>query len=93
MTKTADRTILRYESTGLPIDHNKCAFRSGTAAPLVIANAQTDERLGLINLQFRTDDAAGIAYSAFPDWRGQGIAGRSVQLVARWATEELTEQA
>jgi RimJ/RimL family protein N-acetyltransferase len=65
------------------------AFRSGTAAPLVIADAKTDEPVGLINLQFRSDDVASIAYSVFPDRRGQGIAGRSVQLVAQWATEEL----
>ena len=65
------------------------AFRSGSAAPLVIANAKTDEPVGLINLQFRSDHVASIAYSVFPDQRGQGIAGRSVQLVARWAMEEL----
>jgi RimJ/RimL family protein N-acetyltransferase len=32
---------------------------------------------------------ATIAYSVFPDRRGQGIAGRSVQLVTRWANEDL----
>lgn len=65
------------------------AFRSGRSAPLVIADATTNQPVGLINLQFRSDDVATIAYSVFPDRRGRGIAGRSVELVKRWAAEEL----
>jgi RimJ/RimL family protein N-acetyltransferase len=65
------------------------SFRSGKAAPLVIADAETDEPVGLVNLQFRNDDVASVAYSVFPARRGEGIAGRSVQLVTSWATDEL----
>jgi RimJ/RimL family protein N-acetyltransferase len=61
------------------------AWRSGRAAPLVIADAVTDEPVGIINLQFRNDDVATIAYSVFPDSRGRGIAPRAVQLLAEWA--------
>jgi RimJ/RimL family protein N-acetyltransferase len=71
------------------LDRVAAAFRSGTAAPLVIADARTDEPVGLINLQFQNDDVASIAYSVFPGRRGEGIAGRSVDLVVEWATEEL----
>jgi RimJ/RimL family protein N-acetyltransferase len=71
------------------LDRVADAFRSGASAPMVVADAVTDEPVGLINLQFRSDDVATIAYSVFPDRRGRGIAGRSLELVARWATEEL----
>lgn len=64
------------------------AWRSGTAAPMVVADARTDEAMGLVNLQFREGSTA-IAYSVFPDHRGKGVAPRAVELVARWAFEEL----
>lgn len=52
----------------------KEAWQTGQATPLVIANAVTDEPVGVINLQFRDDDVATIAYNVFPSHRGQGIA-------------------
>lgn len=58
---------------------------SGKAAPFVIADAVTDRPLGLINLQFRSDTLATIAYSVFPAARGRGVAARAVALLARWA--------
>ncbi|QNE21292.1 GNAT family N-acetyltransferase [Kribbella qitaiheensis] len=65
------------------------AWRSGQAAPMVIAAAATDEPVGIVNLQFRDDEVATIAYSVFPASRGQGVAPRAVQLVSGWALGEL----
>jgi len=61
------------------------AFLSGRAAPLVIAEPESNEPIGLINLQFRDDHVATIAYSVFPAHRGKGVAPRAVRLVAEWA--------
>ncbi|SBT39189.1 GNAT family N-acetyltransferase [Micromonospora auratinigra] len=61
------------------------AWRSGRAAPLVIADAVTDEPLGMVNLQFRDDEVATVAYGVFPQQRGRGIAPRAVRLLAGWA--------
>ncbi len=65
------------------------AWRSGAAAPLVVADAATDEPVGLVNLQFRDDRTAAVAYSVFPQHRGRGIAPRAVRLVGPWARDEL----
>ncbi|MGW7079818.1 GNAT family N-acetyltransferase [Streptomyces sp. NPDC054866] len=65
------------------------AWRTGQAAPLVIADATTEEPTGIVNLQFRADDVATIAYSVFPAHRGRGIAPRAVQLVVTWALHDL----
>ncbi|MGW1846984.1 GNAT family N-acetyltransferase [Streptomyces sp. NPDC001966] len=67
----------------------KEAWQTGQATPLVIANAVTDEPVGVINLQFRDDDVATIAYNVFPSHRGQGIAPRAVRLVLAWAMNDL----
>ncbi|MCW3816582.1 GNAT family N-acetyltransferase [Micromonospora sp. DR5-3] len=64
-------------------------WRSGKAAPLVIADASTDEPVGSINLQFRSDTVATVAYGVFPQRRGQGVAPRAVRLLARWALTDL----
>jgi RimJ/RimL family protein N-acetyltransferase len=71
------------------LDRAGHAWRSGQAAPMVIADAATNRPIGLINLQFRTDDVATIAYSVFPDYRGQGIAPRAVVLMTMWAFSQL----
>jgi RimJ/RimL family protein N-acetyltransferase len=65
------------------------AWRNGQAAPLTIADAVTDEPVGIINLQFRDNDVATIAYSVFPASRGQGIAPRAVRLLVEWAFRDL----
>ncbi len=65
------------------------AWRGGKAAPLVIADAATNDPVGLINVQFRTDDLATLAYSVFPTHRGHGIAAHAVRLVAGWAFRDL----
>ncbi|SEG89667.1 Protein N-acetyltransferase, RimJ/RimL family [Actinacidiphila yanglinensis] len=65
------------------------AWRSGRAAPLVVADAATDEPVGVVNLQFRAEDVAALAYSVFPAHRGRGIAARAVRLVTAWAFRDL----
>jgi RimJ/RimL family protein N-acetyltransferase len=65
------------------------AFSSGRSAPLVIADSATDEPVGLINVQFRDDHTATVAYSVFPAHRGQGVAPRAVRLAAEWAFSDL----
>jgi RimJ/RimL family protein N-acetyltransferase len=65
------------------------AWHSGSAAPSVIADTVTDEPVGLVNLQFRTDDVASIAYTVFPAHRRRGIAPRAVRLVTAWAFRDL----
>ena len=62
-------------------------WRSGTGAPFVIADAQTDEPLGLVNLQF--GDEATVAVSVFPEARGRGIATRALRIAAEWGVGEL----
>jgi RimJ/RimL family protein N-acetyltransferase len=77
------------DTRGTSIARADEAWRSGTAAPLVIADAVTDRPAGIINLQFRSNDVATVAYSVFPENRGQGIASRAVRLLAHWALSDL----
>ena len=65
------------------------AWQSGQAAPLVIADAVTNEPAGIVNLQFRDDQVASIAYGVFPADRGKGVAPRAVELLAHWAFHDL----
>ena len=65
------------------------AWRSGRAAPLVIADALSDRPVGIVNLQFRDDEVATVAYSVFPAARGRGVAPRAVRLLVAWAFAEL----
>ena len=65
------------------------SFSSGRAAPLLVADAASDDPVGLVNLQFRDDALATIAYSVFPAGRGRGVAARAVRLVQLWATRDL----
>ena len=62
-------------------------WRTGTAAPFVIADAGDDRALGLVNLQFGDD--ATLAVSVFPEERGRGIATRALRLAATWGLREL----
>ena len=62
-------------------------WRSGAAAPFVIADAGDDRALGLVNLQFGED--ATVAVSVFPEERGRGIASRAMRLAATWGLREL----
>ena len=62
-------------------------WRSGAAAPFVIADACSDRALGLVNLQFGEDPT--LAVSVFPAERGRGIASRAMRLAATWGLREL----
>ncbi len=55
----------------------------------MIADAATDNAVGLINLQFRDDDVATLAYRVFTDSRGQGVASRALRLVTSWALRDI----
>lgn len=65
------------------------AWHSGQAAPLVIADARTDQPIGLTNLHFKDDETASVAYSVFRAHRGRGIAPRAVLLLTAWAFRDL----
>jgi RimJ/RimL family protein N-acetyltransferase len=65
-------------------------WRTGRAAPFVIADAADDQPLGLLNLLFDEDqEVAGVAVSVFPEARGRGIAPRAMRLGAEWGLREL----
>lgn len=65
-------------------------WRTATGAPFVIADADDDRPLGLVNLQFTDDDAvAGLAVSVFPGARGRGIAAKALRLASIWGFREL----
>ena len=62
----------------------------GTAAPFVIADADDDRPLGLLNLQFGDDEeVATLAVSVFPEARGRGVATKALRLGALWGLREL----
>ena len=67
-------------------------WRSGRAAPFVIADATTDVALGLVNVQLDDEEVAGLAVSVFPDARRRGVGSRALRLAADWATRELGVQ-
>jgi RimJ/RimL family protein N-acetyltransferase len=69
------------------VARTEAQWRSGTAAPFVIADADDDRALGLVNLQFGDD--ATLAVSVFPQERGRGIASRALRLAATWGLREL----
>jgi RimJ/RimL family protein N-acetyltransferase len=65
-------------------------WSAGTSAPFVIADARDDRPLGLLNLQFESDDeVASLAVSVFPEARGRGVAAKALRLGALWALGEL----
>jgi RimJ/RimL family protein N-acetyltransferase len=66
-------------------------WRTGRGAPFVIADADDDRALGLVNVQFQDDEeVAGLAVSVFPPARGRGVASRGLRLAAEWALSELS---
>ncbi|MGH9171958.1 MAG: GNAT family N-acetyltransferase [Acidimicrobiales bacterium] len=84
-----DRPMTREQQSG-SVGRAQAQWQSGRAAPFVIADAQTDLALGLVNLQFGDDDeVAGLAVSVFPASRGRGVASKALLLAAGWALGEL----
>lgn len=69
-------------------------WTSSAAAELVIADAGHGEPLGLISLRIAERDPglAAVGYWLRPEARGRGAATVAVQLVARWAFDELGVQ-
>jgi len=65
-----------------------------TATELVIADAAHAEPLGLVSLRFAERDPglAAVGYWLCPKARGRGAATVAVQLIARWAFDELGVQ-
>jgi RimJ/RimL family protein N-acetyltransferase len=71
------------------LERTERLWRTGEAAPLVIADAAADHPMGMINLRFADDREASVAYNVFPEHRGRGVASRAVELVAGWAFGQL----
>jgi [ribosomal protein S5]-alanine N-acetyltransferase len=58
---------------------------NGEGLSLAIADAGSNEALGLVVLLFRRPDTVEIGYWLIPRSRGRRLATRAVALVARWA--------
>lgn len=71
------------------IDRAARAWEEGTWAVFRIADAATDEVIGGVNLRLGHYDIAEISYLLRASARGRGLATRAVQLVARWAFDDL----
>jgi RimJ/RimL family protein N-acetyltransferase len=69
-------------------------WTSSTDAEFVIADPSQTEPLGLISLRIAERDPglAAVGYWLLPEARGRGAATVAVQLVARWAFDELGVQ-
>ena len=69
-------------------------WASSTDHEFVIADAARAEPLGLVSLRIGEQDPglAAVGYWLRPEARGRGAATVAVQLIARWAFEELGVQ-
>jgi RimJ/RimL family protein N-acetyltransferase len=66
-------------------------WASSTEAEFAIADAADAEPLGLVSLRIAERDPglAAVGYWLRPEARGRGAATAAVQLIARWAFDEL----
>jgi RimJ/RimL family protein N-acetyltransferase len=71
------------------IERAEQAWRDGTWAPFRIADPETDEVVGGVNLRFCDFDIAEISYFLRASARGRGFATRAVRLVVQWGFDEL----
>jgi RimJ/RimL family protein N-acetyltransferase len=65
------------------------AWKDGSWAVFRIADAESDEVLGGVNLRFGDHETVEISYFLRASARGRGLATNAVRLVARWAFDEL----
>jgi [ribosomal protein S5]-alanine N-acetyltransferase len=57
--------------------------------PFAITSSETGAVEGFVGLWLRPDGSAAFGYWVLPHARGRGLATRAVDLVARWAHDEL----
>lgn len=60
-------------------------WSKGERAPFVIADAVTDDALGLASLRIVDGGTGSLAVSVFPAGRGRGVAPAALRLIALWA--------
>ena len=56
---------------------------------LIIADADTDEMIGVIFLRLREHDSIELTYGVAPAFRNRGVATAAAVLVSGWCLEEL----
>jgi RimJ/RimL family protein N-acetyltransferase len=70
-------------------------FRNGwqhenrSGAVLIIAEAGTDEMIGVVFLRLREHDSIELTYGVAPAFRNRGVATAAAVLVSGWCLEEL----
>jgi RimJ/RimL family protein N-acetyltransferase len=62
---------------------------SGLGPALIIADAETDEMIGIVSLRLRDHDSVELSYGVAAARRNRGVATAAVRLVARWCLDEL----
>ena len=68
------------------IERQWSRLEKGEGVSLAVADASTDEAVGLAVLLLRPQPAvAGIGYWVVPHARGRGLAARAVALLSQWA--------
>lgn len=55
---------------------------------LIVADASTDEMIGIIFLRAREHDSVELSYGVARGWRNAGVATAATSLVARWCLNE-----
>lgn len=63
-------------------------WAQGERAPFVIADASSDDALGLVSLRVVAEGTGSLAVSVFPEARGRGIATSALRLMGRWAIDD-----
>jgi RimJ/RimL family protein N-acetyltransferase len=64
----------------------KSVWADGSAAPFIVVDAATGERLGAIEV--RTAEPADVGYWLAPEGRGRGAMTRALRVLMRYAFEE-----
>jgi RimJ/RimL family protein N-acetyltransferase len=72
------------------IEQSSSYWHSGTSAPFAITDGETGAVLGGVGFGWVGDERVGeVGYWLRSEARGRGLTGRAVELVSRWAFEEL----